>query len=182
VRIPPPLFQRENIQEVAEPVCQFYKKEAMEQRVTLKLITAGLTGDGQVYLDHKLTAKALSYILQNSLEALSLNSLAKKRKVIEIALRDNGKTVGVTVADQGPGIPPKNLRQIFDPFFSTRPDRVGLGLTFVRRAVEAQGGEIQVKSRSGKGTKISISFPKDRRRSLRRELVAPAVRDATMEW
>ena len=48
--------------------------------------------------------------------------------------------IGVSISDRGEGIPQKNLDRIFEPFFSTRPDRVGLGLTFAKRVVEEQGG------------------------------------------
>jgi signal transduction histidine kinase len=50
---------------------------------------------------------------------------------------------------------------------------VGLGLTFVKRVVEEQGGKIQVESRLKKGTTITLTFPKDRRRILRREKISP---------
>jgi signal transduction histidine kinase len=49
---------------------------------------------------------------------------------------------------------------------------VGLGLTFAKKVVEEQGGSIEVESRLKKGTTVTITFPKDRRRSLRRERVS----------
>jgi signal transduction histidine kinase len=61
---------------------------------------------------------------------------------------------------------------MFEPFFSTRPDRVGLGLTFVKRVVEEQGGSIRVESRLKRGTTIALIFPKDRRRIVRREEIS----------
>jgi signal transduction histidine kinase len=147
----------------------------MEKGVALRCQTEGLTGDGQLFTDRGLMARALAHILQNSLEAITLNPKRKGEEVVEVALADNGERVEVAVSDRGPGISQKNLGLIFDPFFSTRPDRVGLGLTFVRRAVEEQGGKIQVESRLGKGTKMILHFPKDRRRKIRREWLDPEV-------
>jgi signal transduction histidine kinase len=79
--------------------------------------------------------------------------------------------VGISIFDQGEGIAKKNLNRIFRPFFSTRPDRMGLGLTFVKRVVEEQGGSIQVESRLKRGTTVTLTFPKDRRRKVRQELI-----------
>jgi signal transduction histidine kinase len=83
------------------------------------------------------------------------------------------ENVGISISDKGEGIPKKNLDRIFEPFFSTRPDRVGLGLTYAKRVVEEQGGNIQVESRLRRGTTITLTFPKDRRRRLRREQISP---------
>lgn len=175
VQIPRPVPQRENIQEVVGAVLQKFSKEATEKGITLTCQTAGLTGDGQLFTDRGLMTQALSHILQNSLEAITFNPKRKGEEVVEIALADDGESVEVSVSDRGPGISQKNLGLIFDPFFSTRPERVGLGLTFVRRAVEEQGGKIQVESRLGRGTKMILLFPKDRRRKIRRQWLSPEV-------
>ena len=175
VRVPRPVSQRENIQEVVGAVLRNFSKEAKEKGITLNCNTEGLAGDGQLFIDRGLMARALSHILQNSLEAVTLNPKRKEEEVVEVALLDNGESVEVSVSDRGPGISQKNLGLIFDPFFSTRPDRVGLGLTFVRRAVEEQGGKIQVENRLGRGTKMILDFPKDRRRKIRREWLSPEV-------
>lgn len=175
VQIPRSVSKRENIQEVVGTVLRNFSQEAMEKGVALRCQTEGLTGDGQLFADRGLMARALAHILQNSLEAITLNPKRKGEEVVEVALADNGERVEVAVSDRGPGISQKNLGLIFDPFFSTRPDRVGLGLTFVRRAVEEQGGKIPVESRLGKGTKMILHFPKDRRRKIRREWLDPEV-------
>src|SRR5512135_3288445 len=92
-----------------------------------------------------------------------------KRKMIKASLFRDGENMAVSISDSGEGIPKKNLNRIFEPFFSTRPDRVGLGLTFAKRVVEEQGGSIRVDSHLRKGTTITLSFPKDRRRRIRQE-------------
>ncbi|MEI9476713.1 MAG: ATP-binding protein, partial [Deltaproteobacteria bacterium] len=67
----------------------------------------------------------------------------------------------------------RNLQYVFEPFFSTRPDHVGLGLTLVRRIMWEHGGKTRVESHLGKGTTVTLYFPKDRRRRVRRELISP---------
>ncbi|MGQ9509094.1 MAG: ATP-binding protein [Thermodesulfobacteriota bacterium] len=112
--------------------------------------------------------KALSRLLENSVDAISKKS-EKKEEVIKVTLsKDKGNAI-ISIKDQGEGILKKNLRHLFLPFFSTRPDRVGLGLTFVKRVVEGHGGEIEVRSSPNKGTLVTLILPMERRRQIRRE-------------
>jgi len=64
------------------------------------------------------------------------------------------------VEDDGPGIPPERLAQLFTPFFTTKGSSgTGLGLVTVRRIVEACGGRIEVESEFGRGTRFSFTVP-----------------------
>ncbi|MFP2909929.1 ATP-binding protein [Pyxidicoccus sp. 3LFB2] len=82
----------------------------------------------------------------------------------EIALRTytdpNGRAV-VEVADTGSGIAPEHLERIFDPFFTTKPVGVGtgLGLSICHGIVSVLGGDIQVESQVGKGTRFRVLLP-----------------------
>jgi PAS domain S-box-containing protein len=172
VLIPKPTFQKEKIQEVVETALQIFSKEATEKRISLNLETGALEGEGDFFIDKDLIAKALCYILENSIEAVTRIPMGKKGRTIKVSLFGDEGNIGVSISDRGEGIPKKNLDRIFEPFFSTRPDRVGLGLTFAKRVVEEQGGSIRVESRLRKGTTITLTFPKDRRRILRREKIS----------
>ena len=141
--------------------------------VSLNLETGPLEGGGDFFIDKDLTAKALYHILQNSVEAVTRPAIGEKRKTVKVSLFGDGRSVGISISDKGEGIPKKDLGRIFEPFFSTRPDRVGLGLTFAKRVVEEQGGTIQVESRLRKGTTLTVTFPKDRRRKVRFEQLSP---------
>jgi signal transduction histidine kinase len=72
----------------------------------------------------------------------------------------------LSVADQGPGIPPEHLERVFDRFFSYRPDdpqarrdHAGLGLAIVKAIVEAYGGSVSVENRAGGGAMFTIRLP-----------------------
>jgi two-component system NtrC family sensor kinase len=69
--------------------------------------------------------------------------------------------VVVSVKDTGIGIPPENLNKIFEPFFSTKPvgKGTGLGLSLCFGIVEAHGGRIDIRSRVGEGTEVSVILP-----------------------
>ena len=68
------------------------------------------------------------------------------------------KIIVAEVTDNGPGIPKDTLEKIFDPFFSTRHEGVGLGLSIVYRIVKEHKGKIKVKSEEGKGTTFTLQF------------------------
>lgn len=155
-----------------EIVLQIFSKEATAKGIPLNLETGALEGEGDFFIDEDLIAKALYYILENSIEAVTRIPMGKKGRTIKVSLFGDGGNIGVSISDKGEGIPKKNLDRIFEPFFSTRPDQVGLGLTFAKRVVEEQGGSIRVQSRLRKGTMITLTFPKDRRRILRREKIS----------
>ena len=67
--------------------------------------------------------------------------------------------IEIEVRDEGRGISPQALRQVFDPFFSTRISGSGLGLSVARRIVQDHGGEISVESQPGEGTTFVLLFP-----------------------
>jgi len=173
VLIPKPTFQKERIQEVVENALQTFSKEAAEKGISLNLETGGLEGEGDFFMDRELIAKALFCILENSMEAVTRTPMGKKGRIVNVSLLGDGGGIGVSISDRGEGIPKKNLNRIFEPFFSTRPDRVGLGLTFAKKVVEEQGGGIHVESRLKRGTTVTLTFPKDRRRKIRREQISP---------
>jgi len=69
------------------------------------------------------------------------------------------KYVMVTVADQGTGIGPENLSQVFEPYFSTKPKGCGLGLATVHTIVTNHHGYILVESKLGEGTTFRVFLP-----------------------
>ncbi|MGH7278293.1 MAG: two-component system sensor histidine kinase NtrB, partial [Candidatus Rokuibacteriota bacterium] len=81
------------------------------------------------------------------------------RLSLEVA-RQHGD-VALAVVDTGRGIPPENLRRVFEPFYSGKPNGSGLGLTIAERIVHAHGGRIDVESRPGRGTRVTLLFPTD---------------------
>ncbi len=75
------------------------------------------------------------------------------------ARKDGGDTLG-GVEDTGHGIPKENINNIFDPFYTLRPEGTGLGLSIVHKIVSEAGGTINVSSEPGTGTRFTIRLPK----------------------
>ena len=69
------------------------------------------------------------------------------------------KQLIITIEDTGTGISKTNLSKIFDPFFSTREDGVGLGLSLCHQIIEDHKGKIEIKSQINKGTKVIVALP-----------------------
>ena len=65
----------------------------------------------------------------------------------------------IAIRDTGPGMPPEIRDKIFEPFFSTKEEGIGLGLPIAQRIVEEHGGEIRVESRPGEGTTFTVLLP-----------------------
>jgi signal transduction histidine kinase len=67
--------------------------------------------------------------------------------------------VHVTVADRGRGIPPESLPRIFDSFYTTRPEGMGLGLTVCRTIIEAHHGRLWAENNSQGGASFHFTLP-----------------------
>jgi signal transduction histidine kinase len=78
---------------------------------------------------------------------------------ITLKTRPLDSGVEISVIDRGAGIDPKHLESIFNPFFSTKKDGVGLGLAIVSKIVDLHGGKMSVESEPGKGSVFRVLLP-----------------------
>ena len=78
---------------------------------------------------------------------------------LTIGAREGGKFLELEIADTGCGIPQEAVDKIFDPLFTTRAKGIGLGLAVCKAIIDRHGGNIEVKSRVGKGTTFIIKLP-----------------------
>jgi signal transduction histidine kinase len=110
--------------------------------------------------------QALVNLIVNAVHALL--DVPEDRRLLRLSTRIDTDTdmVIVDIKDRGPGIPPKRLERIFQPFFTTKGHGTGLGLHITRSVIEEQGGQITVESTVGEGTTFSIHLPLARRKSL----------------
>ncbi len=86
------------------------------------------------------------------------------------------RMIEIRVADTGVGIPEENLRQLFNPFFTTRKDATGLGLFVTQQIVHRYDGSIRIESKPGNGTVVIVQLPAGEKKETARpedELVKP---------
>ena len=92
----------------------------------------------------------------NAAQAMSSQTSARK---ITVSFKREGNSVRVDVADSGPGIDPSKLERIFDPFYTTKPDGMGMGMAICRNCIDAQGGNIWATNGPGGGATIHFTLP-----------------------
>jgi signal transduction histidine kinase len=93
-------------------------------------------------------------IFMNAVQAMA----GKEGSQLEITTRSTDKFVRVEIADNGPGIKKENVDRLFDPFFTTRHEGIGLGLALCYRIIEEHKGTIEVSSQVGKGTVFFVNL------------------------
>jgi len=113
-------------------------------------------GVPNIYCDFKQIQQTIMALLINALEAMP-----KGGKISIETKSAHGKKVEIVLKDSGDGIPRKNLKYIFDPFFSTKETEkgTGLGLFVAYGIIQEHKGTIKVESEVGKGTTFFIMLP-----------------------
>jgi PAS domain S-box-containing protein len=106
-----------------------------------------------VPLDTRYMKQALLNLVKNSLAATGPGGALE----LSTSLQDGELRLGVE--DDGEGIPSEHLSKIFEPYFTTKENGTGLGLTLTYKIVKEHGGDVSVVSESGKGTKVVVSIP-----------------------
>ncbi|MDR2768253.1 MAG: PAS domain-containing sensor histidine kinase [Treponema sp.] len=132
-------------------MADFVRYEVENARVALEL---SLDEDMPLIdFDERLMKQAMLNLIQNAVAAMKDGGTL----VLRTERRDN--EVAISVCDTGEGIPQENLSKIFEPYFTTKEQGSGLGLTLVFKIVREHQGEIAVKSKEGEGACFTITLP-----------------------
>jgi signal transduction histidine kinase len=147
----PPQFRVSDICLTAEHAVMFARQQAVTKRIAIEM---DVNGDiPPVDHDPNQINQVLLNLLLNAIQSMD------KPGEVRVSLETDGDDVLIAVADEGKGISPENLPNIFRPFFTTKGHGTGLGLSLARRTVEAHGGQIDVTSEVGKGSRFEIRLP-----------------------
>lgn len=109
-------------------------------------------GEGVVEMDADGVARAVDNLLRNAAQA------SPRGGAVRALVRCDAGRVRLTVEDDGPGVPEDRAAELFEPFFTTRPEGTGLGLALARAVAESHGGAIRY-ARSGGVTRFEIELP-----------------------
>ncbi len=114
----------------------------------------------QLDADGELLERVVFNLLRNALDA------SPPGATVSVRTRAARGLAEVAVLDRGAGIPPESLEQIFNPFFTTKPTGVGLGLAISSKIVDEHGGLIRVESEAGRGSTFRVQLPLDPPQSM----------------
>jgi signal transduction histidine kinase len=104
-------------------------------------------------LDGELMERVIYNLILNAAQA------SPERGIITVKTRQIGDIVEIAVIDRGSGIDPKHIENIFNPFFTTKREGVGLGLAIVSKIIDEHGGRMTVESEPGQGSVFRVYLP-----------------------
>jgi signal transduction histidine kinase len=145
------IFQYEDVNEIVKSALSLEEKRIGEKGIAVS--TRIEEQPLRMNVRRNLLRVALLHLLKNAAEATSEGGK------ITVATSRTNDFIGITISDTGSGIPREDIDKIFDPFFSTKKRRFGMGLPLVKQIAEEHLGKIAVESEVGKGTTFSLTFP-----------------------
>ncbi len=107
--------------------------------------------------DRVLLGQALLNLMRNGIEAMQ--GSARDDRVLAIDARAESGHIHIAIADRGPGIAPEVATQLFEPFYTTKEEGMGMGLNICRSIVEAHQGRLILEANPGGGSRFTVSLP-----------------------
>jgi signal transduction histidine kinase len=155
----PPKVRKSDLNTTVEHAVMLGRQQALAKSVEITLHKDSSLPE--VEHDSDQIHQVLLNLLLNALQAIDLPAKGQSGK-IAVTVKPQGAMTVVEVADNGRGIAPDHLPNIFRPFYTTKGDGTGLGLSLARRIVEDHHGRIDVSSTLGKGTTFAVVLPLQR--------------------
>jgi C4-dicarboxylate-specific signal transduction histidine kinase len=152
----PPRLDRLDINEAIIQVIEVTRSELLRNGVSLQ--TALAKGLPLIRGDRIQLQQIVLNLIMNAVEAMSDASKGSRDLLISTA-GDASNGVLVAVRDSGPGLNPDSLERLFDPFYTTKPSGMGMGLSICRSIIEAHGGRIWAVANKPEGASFHFSLP-----------------------
>jgi PAS domain S-box-containing protein len=147
-----PTMRLVDVRRVLEEVVLFTRKFADRSKV--QIIEEYADDVHEITGDPEQLKQVFVNLISNAVQAMT-----EEGGILTVSTGFEDEFVFVRFSDTGPGIPSEAIGKVFDPFFSTRDDGTGLGLTIVHRIVDEHGGHIEVTSDAGTGTAFTVHLP-----------------------
>lgn len=144
-----------DVNKAIKEALQLFSNEVRKYKLDIKLQLADPLSPVCAEIIH--IEQVILNLLRNSAE--SMQQLDKEKRHLLIHSEHREGRVWVTVSDSGPGMNSEVALHIFDPFYTTKSDGMGLGLSICRSIIEAQGGRLQLEKNDSTGVSISICWP-----------------------
>ena len=111
-----------------------------------------------VYCDRVQLQQVLLNLIVNAIEAMN-GVEGRRRELTIVSAADGAEAVAVEVRDSGTGLDPEHAAHLFEPFYTTKAEGLGIGLSISRSIVEAHGGQLSVAANAPRGAVFRVSLP-----------------------
>lgn len=156
IRPSPPDLAETSVTEVLDEVLQFQQQELTDRGIAVEVEIE--TGLPVVMADRNQIKQVFFNVVKNAMEAM------KPGGQLRIRARSDDAHVYLLFGDTGAGIRAEDVGRLFQPYHTTKTGGHGLGLMIVQRIMRAHGGQAGIESKEGRGTVVTLQFPrKDRR-------------------
>lgn len=153
-------FTRNNLKRLNTDIKQLIREtiilietEAARHKVELSV---HLAPNVKFHCDPIQIQQAVVNLCINAIQAMSDSNL---RRLLKVRTTQDNAAITISIEDSGPGIDNDVISHIFDPFYSTKSEGMGMGLAISRSCAESHGGWIKVDSKPGAGTRFDLVFP-----------------------
>ncbi len=151
-KVPPPKIEEQNIKELFDEVITLMQPSLSENQINL---SRSIDPENLIIpLDPNLIEQVLINLIKNSIEALE----ETENPQINLQAAGSGNRPVISITDNGPGIEPTLLQEVFVPFYSTKEKGSGIGLSLSRQIMRLHGGSINVISSPEFSTTFSLRF------------------------
>jgi signal transduction histidine kinase len=147
----PPEMRMSDLNTTVEHAVMLARQQVLSQPIKIEFQRA--TGLAEVEHDSDQMHQVLLNLLLNAVQAI------EGPGTVTVEIQSEGEVANISVRDTGRGIAPEHLPNIFRPFYTTKGNGTGLGLSLARRIVESHSGKIEVSSEYGSGTQFRIYLP-----------------------
>ena len=157
-RMPKPVFQNTNIIEIIESNISLLRE--FDENISIKLKCK----NSELFLkcDIDQISRVFLNLIKNSIESIQEKSQKNGEftKIIDIEIINKNDYITANITDNGTGFTKENIKNIIKPYFTTKPDGSGLGLSIVNKVINDHNGSIKFNSNNN-GAKVEITLPKN---------------------
>ncbi|WP_141432348.1 ATP-binding protein [Bacillus sp. 03113] len=154
-----PLKNKEEITQINQQINELtmlYESEAKLRNI--KILTCLSKENLRVYIDQKQLKQVLVNMMRNAIEAIE-GDPNRINGIIEISTYRRMNSTIICIKDNGCGISNEVVQKLFMPFYTTKKEGTGIGLSICKKIIQNHGGDISIQSKKGEGTKICIQLP-----------------------